>query len=239
MDFPTWTFPLSKWLLSDCQFRVEPQERQAIAREADGQRLRRKIGRNLSFYHCCPLGPSSPHKKRGFVSEGVAEKRRERIWMTCECIYSTTAAAVCSQNLLHNLPAYLKAPMKYCLPFICCCLSPLPPIFCLIGIHMQSVCLANLRVFRPSRQSYPCRWMCLLLSFVISALPWWFTPLLQQFCVTFFFFNKLKAFTAPWHVRQMITIGTIRRGLRVALLLSSPCLTWRIQIITTLLQEKI
>lgn len=62
---------------------------------------------------------------------------------------------MCLEPILHNLPAYFRALMQYCFPVFCWCLLPLSPIFCLIVIHVQSVCLANLLVFRPS-QLTPC-----------------------------------------------------------------------------------
>lgn len=46
---------------------------------------------------------------------------------------------------LRSQPAYFKAFL-----FLHRCL--LAPIFCLIVIHVQSVCLANLLIFRPTRQ---------------------------------------------------------------------------------------
>lgn len=118
---------------------------------------------NSSFNLGCPLCLSSLYIC-GFMSEREKEKGRERIWRICKCVYRAAAASMCTQNLLHNLPAYFKALMQYCFSFFCCCLLPLAPIFCLIVIHVQSVCLANLLVFRPSRQSYacPCVTECIL-----------------------------------------------------------------------------
>lgn len=106
-----------------------------------------------------------------------------------------------AENLLHNLPAYFKALMQYCFSVFCRCLLPLSPIFCLIVIHVQSVCLANLLIFRPSQLSCfmsTCHRVYSMLPFVLSALPWWFAPFVRKDAEVLY---KLKAFTAPWGVR--------------------------------------
>lgn len=120
-------------------------------------------------------------KLRGIEKDRETEK--ERVRSICGCAWKVAAArcpSLCAQNLLHNLPAYFKALMQYC---FCCFLLPLSPIFCLIVIHVQSVCLANLLAFRLSQQSYfmsMCHWVYFMLSFVLSASPWWFTPLSEM-----------------------------------------------------------
>lgn len=127
----------------------------------------------LSLYFC------------GFKSEREwgAKRKTERERVCVEDLWVCLqggSSSPCAQNLLHNLPAYFKVLMQYCFSGFCCCLLPLSPIFCLIVIHAQSVCLANLLAVRPSQQSYfmsVCHWVYFVLSFVLSASPWWFTPL--------------------------------------------------------------
>lgn len=60
-------------------------------------------------------------------------------------------------------PAYLKRSCNIASHSSAVVCLLLAPIFCFIVIHVQSVCLANLLVFRPSQQSYACAifWKCL------------------------------------------------------------------------------
>ena len=108
----------------------------------------------------------------------------EKMWV---CFLSTSRSSQRAQNRLHNRPAYFKALMQYCFSVFCWCLLPLSPIFCLIVIHVLSVCLANLLVLRPSQLSYfvsMCHWVYFVLSFVLFASPWWFmlsSEMLQDF----------------------------------------------------------
>lgn len=107
-----------------------------------------------------------------------------------------------AENLLHNQPAYFKALMQYCFAVLCRCLLLLSPIFCLIVIHVQSVCLANLLIFGPSQLSCflpMCHQVYFMLPFVLSTLPWWFDPFVRKAAEVLY---KLKAFTPPWGVRQ-------------------------------------
>lgn len=60
------------------------------------------------------------------------------------------AASTCTHYQLRSQPAYFKALVPLFVSFLHCCL--LAPIFCLIVIHVLSVCLANLVIFRPTRQ---------------------------------------------------------------------------------------
>lgn len=138
-----------------------------------------------------------------WVNEYERHTERKRDSMVC-CICRRVCrveAAKRFRTYFHNLPAYFKALMQYCSSVFCCCLLLRSTIFCLIDIHVQSVCLANLLVFRPSQLSYfmsMCQWAYFVQSFVLSASP----QLVKKPCRNAAgHLYKLKAFTAPWGVR--------------------------------------
>ncbi len=117
------------------------------------------------------------------------------------------SSSQCTHNLLHILPAYFKALVQFCFSVFCCRLLQLLPIFCLIVIHVQSVCLANLpRVQTISTEllhvhvslSLFCAAFCIIcLTLMIQS-----SRLVKKSCRNAAgLLYKLKAFKAPWDVR--------------------------------------
>lgn len=115
---------------------------------------------------------------RGFMSEwerGARRQRRRGEYGGYVGVFSRwQQQPLCSEAYFTTYLHILKPSCNIAFPVLCCCLLPLSPIFCLIVIHVQSVCLANLLAFRPSQQSYfmsVCHRVYFVLSFVLSASP--------------------------------------------------------------------
>ena len=136
----------------------------------------------FSLYFCGCMGER----------EGEREESMGDIWV---CLQGGSSS-MCALNLLHNLPAYFRALMQYCFSVFCRCLLPLSPIFHLIVIHVQSVCLAN----RPRIETISAEQLRVHVS--LSVFPAIFC-IIRVALVIHSITNaagllyKLKAFTAP------------------------------------------
>lgn len=127
---------------------------------------------------------------QGFVSKhstktGPDKDRMDNMWvsfLTGGSSNSSLLAEPTSAAYLHILKPSCNIASVFCW-----CLLLLSPIFCLIVIHVQSVCLANLLIFRPSQPSCStpaCHRVRFMLPFCIFCLAVMIHSLCQGGCRT-------------------------------------------------------